>query len=364
MVSLLEKEGDFGSLVSLSQGTSICLLLSQLCLDTLRTLILEKYYCADHKRFRYDPILLLKLAIVRNFLNLTYKSIGFNLTPDDCTLLDIPMINGEYQIPSGSTVHHFVKTRLGVDGFNEIMAYIAKQIRFFLPDDIGIIDSTPNEASRYDKYADFNPHYRINMYKSHIFHLGDASLFMVFSEGNGSDMTYVHPLISNVTQLISDLLEVYADAGYDSYEIYSQIWYELGAFPYIDWRDNAVINPEGSIARIDHWVNKNWKKGGDVNAPIEQKLRLLYEIGRKKQVGMFLRNLNLKDPLFEEKYQIRGDCEKTHNNIKSIVKFDVRKIREESKEFNILMNFVSYQLLILARLQNGLMPIHVFSNYI
>lgn len=66
-------------------------------------------------------------------------------------------MNGEYKIPSGSTVHHFVKTRLGIDGFNEIIAYLAKEIRIFLPDEVGIIESTPNEASRYDRYADFNP---------------------------------------------------------------------------------------------------------------------------------------------------------------------------------------------------------------
>ena len=83
-----------------------------------------------------------------------------------------------------------------------------------------------------------------------------------------------------------------------------------------------------------------------------------------EQVGMFLRNQNLTDPSFEEMYKIRCDCEKTHNHIKSIVKFDVRKIREESKEFNILMNFVSYQLLILARLQNGLFPTHGFAEYV
>lgn len=202
------------------------------------------------------------------------------------------------------------------------------------------------------------------MYKSHIFHLGDAPLFMVFSDGNGADMTYVHPLISNIAQLISDLHDVYADAGYDSYETYSQIWYELGAHPYIDWRENAVVNPEGTIERIDHWVNKGWKNGGDIHASIEKKLRFLYESGRKGQVGMFFRNQNLNDPIFEEKYKIRGECEKTHNNIKSIVKFDVRKIRVESKEFNIIMNFVSYQLLILAGLQNGLTPFHGFTEYV
>lgn len=75
MASLSEKEFDLGSWLRLSQGISICLLLSQLYLDSLRSLILDKYYIADHNRFRYDPILLLKLAIVRNFRNLTYKSI-------------------------------------------------------------------------------------------------------------------------------------------------------------------------------------------------------------------------------------------------------------------------------------------------
>lgn len=364
MNSLSEKEQDLGELLNGLQGISICFLLSQLFLDSLRGQILEKYYCAEHKRFRYDPILLLKLALVRNFRRTTYKSITFSISIEDCESLDIPKIGGKFRIPAGSTVHHFVKTRLGVEGFNDIMAYLAKEIRKFLPDEVGIIDSTPNEASRYDPFANFNPHYRIKMYKSHILHLGDAPLLMVFSDGNCSDMTYVRPLITNAAQLISDLDEVYADAGYDSFEIHSQIWYELGAHPYIDWKENAVINPEGTIERINHWVNKGWKNGGDVHAPIEEKLRFLYESGRKDQVGQFLRNKNLTDPSFEEKYQIRGDCEKTHNHIKSIVKFDVRKTRAESKEFNILMNFVSYQLLILARLQNRLTPVHGFAEYV
>jgi len=363
MATILEKELDLSVLINGTHGISICLLLSLLCLDSLRELILKKYYCIEHKRFRFDPILLLKLAAVRNFRNLTYKSIGFNVSPDECEILGIPKIDGIFRIPARSTVHHFVKTRLGVDGFNEIMAYIAQEIKNMLPDEVGIIDSTPNEASRYDLYADFNPHYRIKMYKSHIFHLGDAPLFMLFSNGNGSDMTYAKPLVSKVASLISDLHEVFADAAYDSFEFHSQIWHELGAHPYIDWRENAVVNPEGTLERIDHWVNKGWKRGGDVHATIEEKLTFLYESGREEQVGMFLRNINLSDPFFEEKYQIRGDCEKTHNHIKSIVKFDVRKTREESKEFNILLNFVSYQLLILARLQNDLFPIHGFAEY-
>lgn len=364
MQSLVEKEQNFADLVNGVQGTSICFLLSQLVLNSLREQILEKYYFLEHKRFRYDPMLLLKLAIVRNFRNLTYKSINFHLSSEDCELLGISKISGHFQLPAGSTVHHFVKTRLGVDGFNEIMTHIAIEIRKFLPDEIGIIDSTPLEASRYDQCADFNPHYRIKMYKSHIFHLGDAPIFMLFSEGNGADITYAQPLVSIVSQSIRNIHAVFADAAYDSFEFHAQIWNDLGAHPYIDSKENAVINHEGTIQRIDHWVNKGWKNGGDIHASIDEKLGFLYKSGRMEQVGMFLRNQNLTDPSFEEMYKIRGDCEKTHNHIKSIVKFDVRKIREESKEFNILMNFVSYQLLIFARLQNGLSPTHGFAEYV
>ena len=136
MQSLVESEQNFADLLKGAQGISICLLLSQLVLNSLREQILEKYYFLEHNRFRYDPMLLLKLAIVRNFRNLTYKSINFHLSFEDCELLGISNVNGQFQLPAGSTVHHFVKTRLGVDGFNEIMAYIAIEIRKFLPDEV------------------------------------------------------------------------------------------------------------------------------------------------------------------------------------------------------------------------------------
>ena len=90
MDSLSEKEQDLGELLNGLQGISICFLLSQLFLDSLRGQILEKYYCAEHKRFRYDPILLLKLALVRNFRGTTYKSIAFSISIEDCEYLDIP----------------------------------------------------------------------------------------------------------------------------------------------------------------------------------------------------------------------------------------------------------------------------------
>jgi hypothetical protein len=78
---------------------------------------------------------------------------------------------------------------------------------------------------------------------------------------------------------------------------------------------------------------------------------------------MYFRDQNLNDPAFDEVYLRRGDCERTHNNIKSIVKFDVRKVRNESKKLYVLANFVIYQILLLGHLQNKVIPVQQLAQY-
>ena len=80
----------------------------------------------------------------------------------------------------------------------------------------------------------------------------------------------------------------------------------------ISYASNAVINKEGENERIDHWVNKNWKIGGDVHALMEDKLKFLYEVGRREQVGMYLRNQNIVDKLFQDLYKKRAAVSYTH----------------------------------------------------
>ena len=96
---------------------------------------------------------------------------------------------------------------------------------------------------------------------------------------------------------------------------------------------------------------------------LDEKLRFLYEHGREEQVGMYLRDVNLCNPCFDETYRKRGDCERTHEHIKDIVKFDVRRVPDKSKYLYTLVNFVSYQLLILTNLQNGIEPANQFGRY-
>jgi hypothetical protein len=114
-----------------------------------------------------------------------------------------------------------------------------------------------------------------------------------------------------------------ADGGYDSFRSYADIWYHLNAKPVISYSSNAVINKDGEVDRIDYWVNKMWKSGGDVHAKMEDKLKFLYERGRSEQVGMYFRNQNILDNLFRILYKNREECEPKHGHIKEVVIFDI-----------------------------------------
>ncbi len=111
---------------------------------------------------------------------------------------------------------------------------------------------------------------------------------------------------------------------------------------------------EGTIERINHWVNKMWKKGGSINMPIAEKLELLYENGRRKQVGMYLRNKMLMHEKFEENIKTRQPIERSNRHIKGRVTFDVRKIQKNRRELYSIVRFVACQFMALANLQNNI----------
>jgi len=45
-------------------------------------------------------------------------------------------------------------------------------------------------------------------------------------------------------------------------DTYAYLWYTFNIIPLIAFRENAVINLEGTEMRINHQINKMWKKGG------------------------------------------------------------------------------------------------------
>ena len=174
------------------------------------------------------------------------------------------------------------------------------------------IDSTPLEASRYNKHADYNPHSECKMDKAHITMVGTYPVFMTHTKGVAGDSPKLINHIEALKKINADLEFNSADGGYDSFLNRSDIWYHLDAKSISSYPSNAVINQEGEKERINHWVNKKWKIGSDIHASMKNKLKFLYENGKKKQVGMYLRNQNISDDSFNEQYQKRDECEKIH----------------------------------------------------
>ena len=120
---------------------------------------IEEIYYSDEKRFHFNAGLMIRLVVLKAFRKISFRKTVNSLTEEDCHYLNIPLRNGEYLIPSHSALHHFIKERLGEDGFCDLMVQMAQQIIKSKDEKQEvIIDSKPLEASKYDRSADFNEH--------------------------------------------------------------------------------------------------------------------------------------------------------------------------------------------------------------
>ncbi len=349
------------------ENVSLCLFLCFLDVADIAQFVENNFYSDKDWHFRYDVAGMIKLAVVKFFRQQPYKKLV--ITEEEAWLLGFKERedgNDDFTIPipSGGTLHHFIKYRLGVEGIDKIITMVGERIIKLIDSKDAKLDSTPLEASRYDTHSDFNPHYECKMDKAHITMIGTYPIFMTYTDGLAGDSPELPLHIAALIRMNAKLNEYRLDGGYDSFENHADIWYKLKAKPLISLPIDAVINEEGELHRIDHWANKMWKLGGSRHMKIDEKLRFLYENGRQEQVGMYLRNQNLKDKTFPDSCKLRQECERIHGHIKNTVKFDVRRTREESRELYSKFNFVAYQLLLLTNLQNGIKPANAFENYI
>lgn len=350
---------------TIEEGTTITKLLSHVDLIPVEKHIETKYYAETGRRFCFDVGLMVRLVVVKSFRDLSFRKTLYSLTYKDCRYLRIPEINGEFKIPSPSAFHAFVKYRLGEEGFRKIMELVGTQlVRSVGNAQEAIIDSTPLEASRYNLYALYYPHYQIKMYKAHIFHYGNYPLYMIYSDGTTNDKPCFYPLIQTVSGMEPEMSAIVLDAGYDSFNIHAKIWRTFDIHPLIQFREDAVIHVEGTLDGINYWVNRMWKEGGDIHQSIESKLRFLYDHGRTEQVGKYLRNINCIDEDFGSKCANRTHCERKHKHIKDTVKFDIRGLLHTSKKMYTYASFVSYQILMLAHSQLKFENENEFYKYI
>ncbi len=148
-----------------SDGLSICRLLHETDFYSVVKHIETKCYTSDSSHFRYPPEFMVKLVVLRAFRGQSFRKTIASLTTKDCKLLSAPKKNGHYLIPSPSTLHHFMRYRLDEKFFEEIIRIAGAQLARLSGEKDGIIDSTPLEASRYDRYADFNTHYNCKIWR-------------------------------------------------------------------------------------------------------------------------------------------------------------------------------------------------------
>lgn len=343
-------------------SVSICQLLFFLDISDIAKTIEKEFYSDKEWHFKYDVAAMIKFAVVKFFRQQPYKKIF--LSHDEAWLLGFQDKEGKTMIPSGGTLHHFVKYRLSIEGIDKIMMMVGERMCKLIDAKDAKMDSTPLEASRYDFFSDFNPHYGCKMDKAHITMIGTFPIFMNYTDGLVGDSPQLPVHIAALIKINAKINEYWLDGGYDSFENHADIWHELKAKPLISLPVDAVINEEGEIERLDHWANKMWKLGGSKQMKIDEKLRFLYENGRKEQVGMHLRNQNLRDKSSPDSFNLRSECERIHGHIKNTVKFNVRRVMEESKELYAKFNFVAYQLLLLTNLQNKVKSTHRFEIYI
>lgn len=318
---------------------------------------IEKLYT---RKPQYHAKGMFMLAVAYHFYGKSYDKLLA-----DISVFDIEILKFEKrELPSRGALNDFIIHRVG----EEILEILMKKFAWKLyclgklnkSKVIGNEDSTPVEASRYDRYADYNPHYKCKMYKSHIIMLETIPLYMSFTDGLSGDNPESLQNMPVLKELGITFHVMNKDGGYDSYENYATTYILLGAKPNIKPSENAKINDEGSIERINHFLNKKKyrEQGISIRDNIRLKLSFLYsqEERRKEQVGAYLRNQVLELGLDEEAYSLRKHQERIHDHMKSTVKFDVRRVHNKQKKHHIKWSFISYQLLCLTALQNRLNP--------
>ncbi len=107
-------------------NVSICQLLFFLDIADIAKHVEKQYYTDKDWHFKYDVGAMIKFAIVKFFRQQPYKKIV--LSEEEACLLGLQDKDGKTLIPSGGTLHHFVKYRLNVEGIDEIMMIVGEKI--------------------------------------------------------------------------------------------------------------------------------------------------------------------------------------------------------------------------------------------
>ena len=212
------------------------------------------------------------------------------------------------------------------------------------------IDSTPLEASRYSSWADFNPHYKIHMGKSHLIMINGIVTCMKFTNGNaGDNPSFLEMLSQMPTRRLKDT-ELLSDGSYDSFETYAQVFMKFGVVMGSNTGAGSVKHDEAAWDNVLRHYNKYSKDKGFIpsgKAAPDQILRFLTSRGKSELVGKALRNMDMSRGIrIQELHALkRHVCETVHHAMKRWVDYTVRGLHEKYVESTVRLRTFTCSLL-------------------
>ena len=215
-------------------------------------------------------------------------------------------------------------------------------------------DSTPLEASRYSKWADYNGHYRIRMAKSHLIMVNGLVLSFLFTNGNYGDNPAFLRLLEKIdlVNLRNGKMRVcfLADGAYDSAEAYAAVYKATGLILNTNVGVNAVLHEEGEwenfVRRYQkHRNEEGYRCAGDCTR--DRIVRYMINHGDSENAGWHLRNLDMKRPEKMRKDMAKGRhiCETVHHGMKRWVDYTVRGLHSKYIGHSLALKTMACQLL-------------------
>ena len=276
----------------------------------------------------YPFVPMFMLYLLMECRKTTFRGIVSGLTAHECACLGLPHDDrGRFAVPSAGTLCDFV---------NHVLPRISEE----LGDELGravigtmgertvTMDSTPAEASRYNREADYNPHYSVRMDKAHILMCNGFPAKMIQTRGNAHD----NPVAAELIFRFGDLgvgngrrTRVLADGAYDAFAAYTDVYIAAGCAMRCSQREGSVysgtdlerIRKEyGSLHRLDGY---DPGKRNDTDFM----LRFLYNHGKTETAGEYLRDLSMSLDEKEGPPKGRWVCESVHRAMKRWSDFSI-----------------------------------------
>ena len=312
-----------------------------------------KQYREDNRPERgsivFDCVPMTLLELLRQARRQRYEEFLEHLTPEDAFSVGLPIVDGAVRIPAVSTlntfVNHVLNAELGPMLSEEFAAFFVSK---GTGQSVATMDSSPVEASKNNRSAEYNPHYKQHMFKAHISMLDGVPLTMTFTDGNVHDNTQAEDLMKRSGKAGLGPRHcgcMQGDAAYSPFLTYANCNQILDVPMIAGKASNHVFHKGVDEEMIDRAVNRLWKEGGNPKAPLRTKLRFLFKKGMEKMVGVFLRNRRMGDPGADELYKNRGDCEKMHAYMDRWVGFDAIGLHRKHREQQVRGKFLCVQML-------------------